>query len=133
MPEAERLIAAVTLVVDDYDRAIAYFTGSLGFDLVEDTQLDGDKRWVVVAPGRSGGTNLLLAKAVGAEQSARIGNQTGGRVAFFLRTGEFDRDFALFSAQGVDFIEAPRHEAYGKVAVFRDPWGNRWDLLQPDR
>ncbi|MCD2183628.1 VOC family protein [Rhizobium sp. GN54] len=128
-------IALVTLVVPDYDRAIAFYCGALRFDLVEDTQLPDGKRWVVVRPkgGDNGGdgTGLLLAEAVGEAQVAAIGRQTGGRVGFFLHTGDFERDFSAFVAAGVRFLEQPRTEAYGTVAVFEDPFGNRWDLLQP--
>jgi len=123
------VIAAVTLVVRDYDEAIAWFTGVLGFDLVEDKPV-GAKRWVTVRP-RSGGPSLLLAKASGAAQEARIGDQTGGRVGFFLHTDDFARDHADWTAKGVRFVEGPRHEAYGSVAVFEDLYGNRWDLIEP--
>ena len=128
-------IALVTLVVPDYDRAIAFYCGALRFDLVEDTQLPDGKRWVVVRPkeGDNGGdgTGLLLAEAVGEAQVAAIGRQTGGRVGFFLHTGDFEHDFSAFVAAGVRFLEQPRTEAYGTVAVFEDPFGNKWDLLQP--
>lgn len=126
------LIGSVTLVVDDYDDAIAFYTGALGFDLVEDTQLDADRRWVRVAP-TGGGTALLLAKAANDMQRARVGDQTGGRVGFFLETDDFARDHAAMSARGVRFAEAPREEDYGTVAVFLDLYGNRWDLLEPKR
>jgi catechol 2,3-dioxygenase-like lactoylglutathione lyase family enzyme len=123
------LIGAVTLVVRDYDAAIAFFTGALGFDLIEDTDLGDGKRWVRVAP-KGGGTALLLAKAVNDAQAARIGDQTGGRVGFFLETDDFARDRAAFLARGVRFREAPRRESYGTVAVFEDCCGNLWDLIQ---
>ncbi len=123
-------IATVTLVVDDYDRAIAWYTEKLGFRLIADTDLGGGKRWVLVAP-EGGGARLLLAKADGAAQEARIGDQTGGRVGFFLETDDFARDHAAFLARGVKFHEAPRHEVYATVAVFEDLYGNLWDLLQP--
>lgn len=123
-------IATVTLVVDDYDRAIAWYTGKLGFELIADTPLGGGKRWVLVAPA-GGGARLLLAKADGAAQEARIGDQTGGRVGFFLETDDFARDHAAFLARGVKFHEEPRHEPYATVAVFEDLYGNLWDLLQP--
>ena len=123
-------IALVTLVVPDYDAAIAFYCGTLGFDLLEDTPLDDDKRWVRVAPsGR--GTALLLAKADDAAQRAAVGNQTGGRVAFFLETDDFARDHAAFRAGGVVFTEPPRRQPYGTVAVFADPFGNLWDLIEP--
>lgn len=123
-------LATVTLVVGDYDEAIAWFTQRLRFALVSDTPLGGGKRWVVVAP-RGGGARLLLAKAEGDAQLARIGDQTGGRVGFFLETDDFARDHAAFTAAGVRFREAPRHEAYGTVAVFEDLYGNTWDLIEP--
>lgn len=123
-------LATVTLVVGDYDEAIAWFTGKLGFALVSDTPLGGGKRWVVVAP-EGGGARLLLAKADGDTQRARIGDQTGGRVGFFVETDDFARDHAAFSAAGVRFLETPRREAYGTVAVFEDLYGNKWDLIEP--
>lgn len=123
-------IATVTLVVRDYDEAIGFYRDTLGFELVADTPLGGGKRWVLVAP-TGGGARLLLAAADGEAQSARVGDQTGGRVGFFLETEDFARDFALFSERGVRFLEAPRHEAYGSVAVFEDLYGNRWDLIGP--
>lgn len=123
-------IGAVTFLVRNYDEAIAWFRGALGFGLVEDTPLGDGKRWVLVAPG-NGGTPLLLAEASTETQRARIGDQTGGRVAFFLHTDDFARDHARMSAAGVIFREAPRHEAYGTVAVFEDLCGNLWDLIEP--
>ena len=122
-------IAALALVVPDYDTAIAFYVGRLGFRLTEDID-QGAKRWVTVEPP-GGGVRLLLARAEGAEQAAAIGNQAGGRVFLFLRTDDFARDHAAMLAAGVTFEEAPRHEAYGSVAVWRDPFGNRWDLLGP--
>ncbi|WP_026619584.1 catechol 2,3-dioxygenase-like lactoylglutathione lyase family enzyme [Ensifer sp. WSM1721] len=127
----KQIIAHVALVVSDYDAAIAFFCGRLGFDLVEDTELGDGKRWVLVRPKGATETALLLAKADGERQRAAIGNQTGGRVGFFLFTDDFSRDHAAILAAGVAFLEEPRHEAYGTVAVFADPFGNRWDLLQP--
>jgi catechol 2,3-dioxygenase-like lactoylglutathione lyase family enzyme len=124
-------VATVALVVPDYDAGIAFYVGKLGFALVADTDMGGGKRWVVVAPADGTGARLLLAKADGGRQAAAIGNQTGGRVGFFLETDDFARDFAAFSANGVVFREAPRHEAYGSVAVFEDPFGNKWDLIEP--
>ena len=130
-------VAKVTLVVRDYDEAIAFFTGALGFELREDTPVGSEgKRWVVVAPravGASGaaGAALLLARAATPAQEARIGDATGGRVAFFLETDDFGRDHAAFTARGVQFVEGPRDEAYGRVAVFLDLYGNRWDLVEP--
>lgn len=126
-----RSLAQITLVVDDYDRAIGWFTNVLGFQLVEDTVLSAAKRWVVVRPPGDKGAALLLAKAVNPQQKQAIGKQTGGRVGFFLETDDFGRDFAELSAKGVSFLEVPRREAYGMVAVFADRWGNTWDLLQP--
>ena len=121
----------MALVVDEYDRAIAFYRDVLGLELVADTPLGGGKRWVEVAG--SGGARLLLAKADGEQQTAAIGNQTGGRVGFFLETDDFERDYARLMANGVQFLEAPRHEAYGSVAVFEDPFGNKWDLIELDR
>ena len=121
---------AFTVVVPDYDRGIAFYVGKLGFRLVEDTDLGGGKRWVRVQP-QGAETAILLARAVNERQSASIGNQTGGRVGFFLQTDDFGRDHAAFLAKGVVFEEDPRSEPYGIVAVFRDPFGNRWDLLEP--
>lgn len=124
-------IALVSLLVPDYDAGIAFYCGRLGFDLVEDVALDADKRWVVVRPKGASESGLLLAVADGEQQRQAIGNQMGGRVGFFLHTDDFDRDHAAFSAAGVRFLEAPRAEPYGKVAVFEDAFGNRWDLLEP--
>jgi catechol 2,3-dioxygenase-like lactoylglutathione lyase family enzyme len=123
-------ITAITLVVRDYDEAIAYFTGSLGFTLVEDTPLGSGKRWIVVQPPGSGAA-LLLARAASPEQEARVGDQTGGRVFLILHTDDFWRDYRAMQARGVQFEEEPRDEVYGIVAVFRDLYGNRWDLVQP--
>jgi len=119
-----------TLVVPDYDVGIAFYVGSLGFALIEDTDLGDGKRWVVVEPS-GGGARLLLAKASNDAQRAAIGNQTGGRVAFFLQTDDFTDSHNRFTAAGVTFDEEPRHEPYGTVAVFSDPFGNRWDLIEP--
>nr|WP_295468392.1 VOC family protein [Mesorhizobium sp.] len=123
-------IGAVTFLVRDYDEAIAWFRDALDFRLVEDTALGGGKRWVLVAPGE-GTTPLLLAEASTDEQRARIGDQTGGRVGFFLHTADFARDHARMTAAGVNFRKTPRHEAYGTVAVFEDLYGNLWDLIEP--
>ena len=123
-------VATIAIVVADYDAAIAFYRDRLGFDVVTDVDMGGDKRWVVVAAS-GGGARLLLAKADGPEQVKRIGDQTGGRVGFFLETDDFARDFAAFSAAGVRFLEAPRHEPYGSVAVFEDLYGNKWDLIEP--
>jgi catechol 2,3-dioxygenase-like lactoylglutathione lyase family enzyme len=125
-----RRIATATLVVPDYDAAIAFYVGKLGFQLLTDLDQGGGKRWVTVAP-RGGGAALLLAKAATPAQHAAIGAQTGGRVGFFLETDDFERDHRAMTAAGVAFEEAPRDEPYGRVAVWRDPFGNRWDLLEP--
>lgn len=122
-------IASITLVVADYDAAIAFYTQALGFELLEDSPRENGKRWVRVAPAGAE-TALLLAKADGAQQNARVGNQTGGRVGLFLHTDNFARDHAAMIANGVQFLEDPRSEAYGTVAVFQDLYGNRWDLLE---
>lgn len=124
-------IGLIALVVRDYDEAIAFYVERLGFSLIEDTPVEAqNKRWVVVAPPGAGGSRLLLARAVGDEQSLRIGNQTGGRVFLFLNTDDFWRDFTAYQARGVVFVRPPREESYGTVAVFRDLYGNLWDLLQ---
>jgi catechol 2,3-dioxygenase-like lactoylglutathione lyase family enzyme len=123
-------ISALALLVDDYDRAIAYYTQALGFRLIEDTPQGPDKRFVRVTPPGDGGCDLLLAKAKNPEQVARIGDQTGGRVFLFLDTDDFWRDYNAYKAKGVDFTEAPREETYGTVVVFRDLYGNLWDLVQ---
>ncbi|MEO6462390.1 MAG: VOC family protein [Candidatus Eisenbacteria bacterium] len=125
-------LAQVSLLVRDYDEAIAFFTRSLGFALREDMPLAGGKRWVVVAPpGDGAGATLLLARAATPEQQARIGDQAGGRVFLFLHSDDFARDHAAFAAHGVRFVEGPRDEPYGRVAVFLDLYGNRWDLVEP--
>ncbi|RCS24894.1 VOC family protein [Phyllobacterium salinisoli] len=124
-----RSVALVTIVVRDYDEAVAWYTEKLEFELVEDTALSGGKRWVVVSSAGAT-TRLLLAKADGVEQEAYIGNQTGGRVAFFLDTDDFSRDHSSMLEAGVHFLEEPRHEKYGTVAVFEDLYGNKWDLIE---
>ena len=123
-------LALVSLVVADYDLAIAFFTDALGFELAADTPRCDGKRWVVVRP-RGGGAGLLLVRADNEAQRARIGDQAGDRVFLFLHTDDFDRDHARMTAAGVRFFEAPRREPYGVVAVFEDLSGNRWDLMQP--
>jgi catechol 2,3-dioxygenase-like lactoylglutathione lyase family enzyme len=123
-------IVAVTLVVNDYDEAIRFFTECLHFTVVEDTALSPTKRWVVVRPP-GGGTGLLLAKAATPQQSARVGDQTGGRVFLFLHTDDCWRDYHALRGRGVRFTEGPRDEDYGTVAVFLDLYGNRWDLVGP--
>ncbi len=124
-----RHIGYVTVLVRDYDEAIAFYTGALGFDLVEDTPLGAGKRWVLVRPAQSG-TCLLLAQAADAQQAARIGDQSGGRVFLFLHTDDLWRDYDRMKSAGVRFRETPRSEPYGLVAVFEDLYGNGWDLLQ---
>jgi len=120
-------LSALAILVPSYEAGIDFFVGLLGFDLLEDTDMGGGKRWVRVAP-KGAQTAFLLARAVG-EQTAFIGKQGGGRVWLFLETDDFARDHAEMTARGVAFQEAPRHESYGSVAVFRDPFGNRWDLI----
>ena len=124
-------LGAITLLVLDYDAAIAHYCGDLGFDLLEDTDLGADKRWVRVAPAGSVGACLLLARATSPEQLAVVGHQTGGRVAFFLETDDFWRDHARYLEAGVRFLEEPRVEPYGTVAVFQDRHGLSWDLIEP--
>jgi catechol 2,3-dioxygenase-like lactoylglutathione lyase family enzyme len=126
----QRKIATVAIVVRDYDEATAYYTGVLGFKLIEDTPLSFAKRWVVVGP-EGGGTQLLLAKAASPEQASCIGNQTGGRVAFFLHTDDFRRDYEQMKARGVKFVRQVSKEPYGTVVVFEDLYGNKWDLIEP--
>lgn len=123
-------IGALTLVVRDYDEARDWYTRVLGFELLEDTPLGGGKRWLLVAPPGSRETALLLAKAATPEQAAAIGHQAGGRVLLFLKTRDFDGDHAAMLSRGVRFLEEPRREPYGSVAVFKDLYGNRWDLLE---
>lgn len=125
----KRQIGSVALLVRDYDEAIGFYVGKLGFECVEDTDLGNGKRWVLVRP-RGSETALLLARAVGPEQTERIGDQTGNRVFLFLHTDDFARDHATMTAAGVTFLEPPRREPYGTVAVFQDLYGNRWDLIE---
>lgn len=124
-------IAHITLVVADYDEAIAFFTQKLNFRLVEDTPLSETKRWVLVAPPGSDGCQLLLAKAATEEQRSRVGNQTGGRVSFFLHTDDFQRDYQQLLNNNIRIIRKPVTEPYGTVAVFADLYGNYWDLVEP--
>lgn len=124
-------IATIALIVADYDEAIGFYRDRLGFELVEDKAMAPGKRWVVVAPKGGQGPRLLLARAEGESQRAAIGNQTGGRVMLFLETDDFAADHARMLARGVRFLEAPRHESYGSVAVFEDLYGNKWDLIEP--
>jgi catechol 2,3-dioxygenase-like lactoylglutathione lyase family enzyme len=124
-------LSLTALVVRDYDEAIAFYVGTLGFTLVEDREVpEQQKRWVVVAPAGGAGPGLLLARAVGEEQSSRIGNQTGGRVFLFLDTDDFWRDYEAYRARGVVFVREPAEQPYGTVAVFRDLYGNLWDLVE---
>ena len=125
-------IVHIALVVDDYDKAIKYYTGTLKFELIEDTVLSESKRWVIVAPKGSTGCSLLLAKAVNEEQRSRIGNQTGGRVFLFLHTDNFQRDFQNLLDCNVKIVRDPVEEAWGMVAVFEDKYGNLWDLIAPN-
>ena len=126
-------IATIALVVAEYEEAIVFYRDAVGFTLVEDTPLAPGKRWVVLAPPGRDGARLLLAKADGPDQQAVVGRQAGGRVMLFLQTDDFDRDHARMRANGVHFLEEPRREAYGTVAVFVDLYGNKWDLIEPQR
>jgi catechol 2,3-dioxygenase-like lactoylglutathione lyase family enzyme len=128
MPQS---ITQLTFVVRDYGEALEFFTQKLGFHLLQDTPLPGNKRWLLVAPPDSRSAALLLAEADTPEQSLAIGNQTGGRVFLFLHTDDFWRDYKAYQSRGVRFLESPRQETYGTVAVFEDLYGNKWDLLQP--
>lgn len=125
-------VGLVSVVVRDYDEAIAFYVGVLGFTLIEDTFVpEQNKRWVVVAPPGSEGAHVLLARAANPEQASRVGNQTGGRVFLFLYTNDFERDYGAYRSKGVEFVREPKDEPYGRVAVFKDLYGNSWDLLQP--
>ena len=123
-------IGNIALVVDNYDDAIEFYTKKLQFELIEDTDLGGGKRWVQISPANSTGTNLLLAQASNEEQKQSVGDQAGGRVFLFLQTNDFWRDYEFMKIQQVEFTEAPRIEEYGTVVVFKDLYGNKWDLLQ---
>jgi len=129
----QQYLAGISLVVNDYDEAIDFYTHKLSFMLLEDTRLSDTKRWVVIAPPGSTGCTLLLAKAANDAQKAAVGNQTGGRVFLFLHTDNFDRDYNQMQKAGIEFIESPRQETYGKVVVFVDLYGNRWDLIEPQK
>ena len=122
-------LGMIAIVVDDYDSAIAHYVHDLGFTLIEDSTLSPEKRWVVVAPSVNG-ARILVAKASNEVQSAAIGNSTGGRVGFFLYTTEFTQTFESYTSKGIEFIEEPRKEAYGQVVVFKDKYGNKWDLIE---
>lgn len=124
-------LAAIALVISDYDEAIQYYTQVLGFKLIEDTDLGEGKRWVVVTPSENSGSRILLAKAKNESEQAAVGNQTGGRVFLFLHTSDFDSYYARLTQHAVDFCESPRDEVYGKVVVFKDLYGNKWDLIEP--
>ena len=125
-------LALVSIVVREYAEALDFYVGTLGFNLIEDTDLPAEnKRWVVVAPAGSSRTRLLLARASTPEQAAHIGDQTGGRVFLFLHTDDLARDYQHYRARGVAFVREPRVEPYGRVAVFKDLYGNLWDLVQP--
>ena len=123
-------LSLTALLVDEYDSALSFFVEKLGFELREDTSLGDGKRWVVVAP-HGAASGLLLARAVGERQRDAIGDQSGGRVFLFLETDDFARDHLTYTQRGIRFVEAPRQEPYGMVAVFEDPYGNRWDLIEP--
>ena len=119
----------IAIVIDDYDSAISHYVNDLGFTLIQDTVLSPEKRWVVVAPS-SQGAQILLAKAANQAQMAAIGNSTGGRVAFFMYTNNFNETYESYTTKGIEFIESPRQEAYGQVVVFKDNYGNKWDLIE---
>lgn len=121
----------IALVIDDYDKAITYFTQKLHFTLTEDTRLSETKRWVLVTPPGYGSCSILLAQAANEEQKSRIGNQTGGRVFLFLHTDNFERDYQNLISNNIKIVRPPANESYGTVAVFEDLWGNRWDLIEP--
>jgi lactoylglutathione lyase len=123
-------ISNIALVVENYDDAIEFYTQKLNFELVENTDLGGGKRWVQISPPNAEGTNILLAKASNEQQQQSIGNQAGGRVFLFLQTNDFWRDYEYMKSQGVEFTEQPRVEEYGTVVVFKDLYGTKWDLLQ---
>jgi catechol 2,3-dioxygenase-like lactoylglutathione lyase family enzyme len=130
MSAMKQTLAHVAIVVRNYDEAIAFYTRVLGFRLVEDTDMGGGKRWVLVAPAGSEETSVLLAQAANTEQGSRVGNQTGGRVFLFLHTDDFWRDYNSLRGHGVEFVREPKDEPYGTVAVFKDLYGNLWDLIQ---
>ena len=129
----QQALGLVSVLVRDYDEALAFYVGKLGFTLVEDTAMEEGKRWVVVCPTGQGHAGLLLARAATPKQKKYIGNQSGGRVFLFLHTDDFARDHAAYTARGVAFAEPPRREAHGTVAIFSDLYGNRWELIEPAR
>jgi len=126
-------LALISILVDDYDEAINFYVGKLNFSVLENTVMSETKRWVVVKPPGDSTTSLLLAKAANDEQKSRVGNQTGGRVFLFLHTDNFDRDYQNMVKQGIEFVRGPVQEPYGKVAVFKDLYGNLWDFIEPIR
>ena len=122
-------LGMIAIVIDDYDLAISHYVNDLGFTLIEDKEMTPEKRWVVVAPGKDG-AKILLAKAANDQQRAAIGNSTGGRVGFFMYTTNFNETYETYRSRGIEFIETPRQEAYGQVVVFKDKYGNKWDLIE---
>ncbi len=126
-------LAHIALVVKEYDEAIDFYCNKLGFELKEDTVMSETKRWVIVQPKGEGSCSLLLARAVGDEQQSRIGNQTGGRVFLFVYTDDFWRDYNNYTSKGIEFVREPKEEAYGTVSVFKDLYGNLWDLIEPKK
>ena len=122
-------LGMIAIVIDDYDLAISHYVNDLDFTLIEDKEMTPEKRWVVVAPGKDG-AKILLAKAANDQQRAAIGNSTGGRVGFFMYTTNFNKTYETYSSRGIEFIETPRQEAYGQVVVFKDKYGNKWDLIE---
>ncbi len=126
----KRHIGAISLLVRDYDEAISFYLDKLGFHLIEDTNMGDGKRWILVAPRHSAETCILLAKASSPEQLSRVGNQTGGRVFLFFHVDNFQHEYEAMRSKGVHFLEEPRHESYGTVVIFEDPYGNKWDLIE---
>jgi hypothetical protein len=122
-------LGMIAIVIDDYDLAISHYVNDLGFTLIEDKEMTPEKRWVVVAPGKDG-ARILLAKAANDQQRAAIGNSTGGRVGFFMYTTNFAETYETYKSRDIEFIETPRQEAYGQVVVFKDKYGNKWDLIE---
>ena len=125
-------LGMITIVIDEYDSAISHYVNDLGFALIEDTELSPEKRWVVIAPS-STGAQILLAKASNEQQQAAIGNSTGGRVGFFLYTDDFSETYERYLSRGIEFTESPRNESFGQVVVFKDKYGNKWDLIESRR